>query len=138
MPGFPVLHYLLDFAQTHVHQVGDAIQPTHPLSLPSPPGPQSFPVSQLFSSGSQSIGASVSASVLPMNIQDLISFRIDWFDLLAVQGTLKSLFQHHNSEASILWYSALFMVQLSSRYMTNGKTIALTIDICWLSDVSAF
>ena len=99
MPGFPVLHYLLDFAQTHVHQVGDAIQPTHPLSLPSPPGPQSFPVSQLFPSGSQSIGASVSASVLPMNIQDLISFRIDWFDLLAVQGTLKSLFQHHSLKA---------------------------------------
>ena len=65
--------------------------------------------------------------VLPMNIQGLISFRIDWFDLPGVQGTLKSLFQHHNSKASILRCSAFFMVQLSHPYMTTGKTIALTI-----------
>ena len=63
----------------------------------------------------------------PSEYSGLISFRIDWFDLLAVQGTLKSLLQHHSSEASILWHSAFFMVQLSHPYMTTGKTIALTI-----------
>jgi len=91
------------------------------------PASGSLPMNQLFASGGQSIGASASASVLQMNIQDLISFRIDWFDLLAVQGTLKSLFQHHSLKASILWCSAFFMVQLSHLYMTTGKTIALTI-----------
>ena len=79
-------------------------------------------MSQFFTSGGQSIGVSV--SVLPMNIQD--SFRIDWFDLLAAQGTLKSLLQHHISKASILWHSAFFMVQLSHSQMTTGKTVALT------------
>ena len=87
-----------------------------PQSLPAS---GSFPVSQLFTWGSQSIGASASASVLPMNTQD-------WLDLLAVQGTLKSLLQHHSSEASVLLCSAFFMVQLSHPYMTTGKTIALT------------
>ena len=77
-----------------------------------------------FLSGGQRIGASASGSVLPLNIQD-ISFRTDWFDL-AVQGTLKSLHQHHSSKASILWCLAFFMVQLSHPYMTTGKTIALT------------
>ena len=81
-------------------------------------------MSQFFTSGSQSIGAS--ASVLPMNIQ-LISFRTDWFDLLVVQGTLKSLLQYHTSKASTLWCSAFFMVQLSHPYMTTGKTKALTL-----------
>ena len=79
-------------------------------------------MSQLFASGGQSIGAL--ASVLPKNIQDL-----DWLDLLAVQGTLKSLLQHHNSKASVLQCSAFFMVQLSYLYMTTGKTISLTIGI---------
>jgi len=96
-------------------------------------------VSQFFASGGQSIGASASASVLPMNIQDfrmtgifrnipmnIPSFRMDRFDLLAVQGTLRSLLHHHSSKASILWCSAFFMVQLSHPYMTTGKTIALT------------
>ena len=78
-------------------------------------------MSQLFASGGQSTGVSASASVLPM-----LSFRMDWFDLFAVQGTLKSLLQHHSSKASILWHSAFFIVQLSHPYMTNGKTIALT------------
>jgi len=125
IPGFPVFHYLPEFAQTCVHWVDDAIQPSHPLSSPSPPGfnlfpvSGSFPVSQFFASCGQSIGASVSASVLPMNIQG-------WF-FLAVQGTLKSLLQHHISKASILWCSAFFMVQLSHVYMTTGKTIALTL-----------
>ena len=67
----------------------------------------------------------------------LISFRMDWLDLLAVQGTLKSLLEHHSSKASILWHSAFFIVQLSHPYMTTGKTIALT-DLCWQSNVSAF
>ena len=86
----------------------------------------SFPMSQFFASGGQSIADSVSASVLPMNIQDWFPSELDWLDLLAVQGTLKSLLQHHSSKASILWHSAFFMVQLSHPYMTTGKTIALT------------
>ena len=80
-------------------------------------------MSQFFASGGQSIGVSASASVLPMNI---LSFRIDWLDLLAVQGTLKCLLQHHSSKASILRCSAFFIVQLSHPYMTTGKTVALT------------
>ena len=112
-PGLPVLHQLPEPSQTHVHWVSDVIQPSHPLLPPSPPA---FNISQhqgLFkwvsSSGGQIIGASASASVLPMNIQGWISFRMDWLDLLAVQGTLKSLLQHHSSKASILWRSAFFM-----------------------------
>ena len=97
----------------------------HPLLLPPSvfPASGSFQMSQFFTSGGQNIGASASASVLPMNIQD---FRMDWLDLLAVQGTLKSLLEHHSSRASILWHSAFFMVQLSHPYVTSGKTIALT------------
>ena len=82
-------------------------------------------MSQLFTSGGQSIGISASTLVLPMNTQDW-SFRMDYLDLLAVQGTLKSLLQHHSSKASILLCSAFFIVQLSHPYMTTGKTIALT------------
>ena len=78
-------------------------------------------MSQLFASGGQSIGASASSSVLPMSIQELISFRVDWFDLLAVQGALKSLLQHHDSKASILWHSNFLMVQLSRVYMSTGE-----------------
>ena len=98
---------------------------SHPLLLlPSiSPASGSLPVSWLFTLGGQRIGASTSASVLPMNT--LISFRIDWLDL-AVQGTLKNILQHHNSKTSILWCSVFFMVQLSYPYMTIGKTIALT------------
>ena len=85
-------------------------------------------MSQFLASGGQSTGVSVSASasVLPMNHSGLVSFRIDWLDLLAVQGTLKSFLQHHSSKASILRHSAFFIVQLSHPYMTTGKTIALT------------
>ena len=83
-------------------------------------------MSQFFASGGQSIGISVSASVLPMNIPGLISFRIDRFDLHSVQGTLRSLLQHYSSKASILWCSAFFTVQLSNPYMTTGKTKVLT------------
>ena len=83
-------------------------------------------MSQFFASGGQSVGVSASASVSPSNeYSGLISFRIDWLDLLAVQGTLKSLFQHHSSKASILRRSAFFIVQLSHPYMTTGKTVAL-------------
>ena len=94
--------------------------------LQSFPASGSFPMSQFFTSGGQSIGVSALASVLPMNSQGLISFRIDWLDLLAVQGTLKNLLQHASSKASVLLCSAFFIVQLSHPYMTTGKTIALT------------
>ena len=94
-----------------------------PQSLPAS---ESFPMSQLFAWGGQSIGVSALASVLPKNVSWLISFRMDWLDLLAVQGTLRSLLQHHSSKVSILWRSAFFTVQLSHPYITTGKTIALT------------
>ena len=83
-------------------------------------------MSQFFSSGGQSFGVSASTSVPSNEHPGLISFRMDMLDLLAVQGTLKSLLQHHSSKASILWHSAFFIVQLSHPYMTTGKTIALT------------
>ena len=83
-------------------------------------------MSQFFALGGQSTGVSASTSVLTMNIQGLVSFRIDWLDLLAGQRTLKSLLQHHSSRESIFWSSAFFTVQLSHPYMTTGKTIALT------------
>ena len=128
--GFPVHHQLLELAQTHVHWVGYAIQPSHPLSSPSPV----FSLSQhqgLFQWVSSSHQL---AKVLKFQLQyspsneysGLISFTIDWFDLFAVQGTLKSLLQYHSSKASILWHSTFFLVQLSHPYMTTGKTIALT------------
>ena len=131
MPHFHGLHYLPEFAQTHVHRVGDAIQPTHPLSPPSPPA---FSLSQhqgLFQwDGSSHQVAKVLELQFQHQSSQLIfrvdSFRIDWFDLLAVQGTLKSLLQHHSSKASVLQGSAFFMVQLSHPFMTTGKTLALT------------
>ena len=130
MPGFPVHHQLPEFTQIHVHQVGDAIQPSHPLLSPSPPAPIP-PSIRIFSIESTLHMRwpkywSFSFSNSPSNeYPGFISFRIDWFDL-AVQGTLKSLLQHYSSKASILWPSAFFMVQLSHQYMTTGKTIALT------------
>ena len=101
----------------------------HPLLLPPSifPSIRVFLTSQLFTSGGRRIGTSASASVLPMNTQDWSSCRMDWLDLLAVQGTLKNLLQHYSSKASILWHSGFFVVQLSHPYMTSGKTIALTI-----------
>ena len=144
MPGLPVHHQLLELAQTHVHWVGDAIQPSHPLSSPSPPA---FDLSQhqgLFNESvlhirwprCWSFSFSMSASI---EYSGLISFTMDWLDLLVVQGTLKSLLQHHSSKASILRCSAFFTVQLSHPYMTTGKTIALTRwNLCWQSNVSAF
>ena len=91
--------------------------------LQSVPASGSFPVSQFFISGGQSIGASASAS--SNEYSGLISFRIDWLDLLVIQGTLKSLLQHHSSKASILQWSAFFVIQLSHPYMTTGKAIAM-------------
>ena len=131
IPGFPVLHYLPEFVQTHVHWIGDTIQPSHPQSHPSLPALNFSQNQGLF----QWVGSSHQvAKILEFQLQhksfneysELISFRIDCFDLLAVQGTLKSLLQHHSSKASVLWCSAFFMVQLSHSYMTTGKTIALT------------
>ena len=130
IPGFPVLHHLPELIQTHVHQVGYAIQPSHPLLSPSPPV---FNLSQhqVFSNESVLIRWpkhwSFSFSISPSNeYSRLISFRMDWMHLLAVQGPLKSLLQHHSAKASILWCSAFFIVQLSHPYTTMGKTIALT------------
>ena len=92
--------------------------------LQSFPASGSFQMSQFFTSGGQSIGVSASVLVLPMNIQDWFSIRMDWLDLLATQGTLKTLLQHHSSKASVLQSSAFFTVQLSHQYTTTGKTIA--------------
>ena len=128
-PGLPVHHQHLELNQTQGHRVGDAIQPSYPLLPPSPPA---FNLS--LHQGLCTLHIrwpkywSLSYSIIPSNeYSGLLSFRMDWLDLLAVQGTLKSLLQHHTSKASILWYSAFFIVQLSHAYMTTGKTIALTI-----------
>ena len=133
-PGLPVHHQLPELTQTHVHWFGDAIQPSHHLPSPSP----AFNRSQhqgLFKWVSSSHQV---AKILEFQLQHqslnqsneysgLISFRMDWFDLLAVQGTLKNILQHHSSKASILRHSAFFVVQLSHLYMTTGKSIALTM-----------
>ena len=133
MPGLPVHHQLPAFTQTHVHRVSDAIQPSHSLSSPSPPAP--IPPSVRVFSNESTLRMRwpkywrFSFSIIPSKeIPGLISFRMDWLDLLAVQGTLKSLLQHHSSKASVLWCSAFFTVQLSQPYMTTGKTIALTAE----------
>ena len=144
MSGFPVLHCLLEFAQTHVHWVGDTMQTSYPLLSPSPPASNLsqyqglFIMSGLFPSGSQSFGASASAWVFQMNIQGW--FLYNWL--------LWSPFSPRNSQESSptpqfksisLWCSAFFTVQLSHPYMTTGKTIAMTIWIlCQQSNVSGF
>ena len=118
MPGLPVRHQLPESTQTHVHRVSDAIQPSHPLSSPSPA--LNLSQHQVFSNESALRVRwpkywSFSFNISPSNEHPgLISFKIDWFDLLAVQGILKSLLQHHSSKASILQCSAFFMVQLTS------------------------
>ena len=134
-PGFLVHHQLLELTQTHVHRVGDAIQPSHPLSSASPPAPNPSQNQGLFQWSVLHIRWpkywSFSFSISPFNeYSGLIFFRMDWLDLLAVQGTLKSLRQHHSSKASTLQCSAFFIVQLSHPYMTTGKTIALTRWTC--------
>ena len=130
-PGLPVHHQLPEFTETHVHRVSDAIQPSHPLSSPSPPAPNPSQHQSLSNESTLRMRWpkywSLSYSIIPSKeIPELISFRMDWLDLLAVQGTLKSLLQHHSSKASILRCLAFFTVQLSHPYMTSGKTIALT------------
>ena len=132
MPGLPVHHQLPEFTQTHVHRVSDAIQPSHPLSSPSPPA-LNLSQHQVFSNESAHRIRwpkywSFSFSISPSNeYSGLISFRMDWLDLLAVQVTLKSLLQCHSSKSSILRHSASFIVQLSHPHMTTGKIIVLTI-----------
>ena len=135
--GLPVHHQLSEFTKTHVHSVGDAIQPSHPLSSPAPPA---FNLSQhqVFSNESAlcikwpkywSFSFSISLS---NEHPGLISFRMDWLDLLAVQGSLKSLLQHNSSKASILQHSAFFTVQLSHPYLTTGKTLVVKWCPCFL------
>ena len=142
-PGLPVHHQLLEFTQTHVHWVGDAIQPSHPRSSPSP---LAFDLSQhhgLFKwvSSLHQVAKvwEFQLNISPSNEHSgLIFFRMDWLDLLAVQGTLKSLLQHHSSKASILRHSAFFIVQLSHLYvyitqyitwlyMTSSQTYLFTV-----------
>ena len=129
-PGFPVLHYLSEFAQTHAHQ---SVMPSNHLILCCPflLLPSIFPSIRVFSSEStlhirwpEYWGFHISLS---SEYSGLIFFRMGWLDLLAVQGTVKGLLQHHSSKASILQHSAFFIVQFSHPYMTTGKAIALTI-----------
>ena len=125
-PGFPVLHQLPGLAQTYVHWVRDAIQPSHPL-FPPCPSVFNFSLNQGLLIRWPKYW-SFSFIISPSNeYSGLISFRIDCLDLPEVQGTLKSLLQHHSSKASVLQCSAFFMAQLSDSYMTTGKNIALKI-----------
>ena len=130
MPGLSDHHQFLESTQTHVHWVDDAIQPSHPLSSPSPPALIS-PSFRVFSS---ELVLHIrwpkywcfSFTISPTNEHPgLIYFRMDWLDLLVIQGPLKSLLQHHSSKASVLQCSAFFMVQLTHPYMTTGKNIDL-------------
>ena len=142
LPGFPVPHYPLEFTQTHVHWVGDAISyPLPPTSLFA----FNLSLHQVFSNESDlhirwPKYRSFHFSISPSNeYSELISFRTDWFDLFAVQETFKNLLQRHDLKALIIQHSAFFMVQLSHPYITTGKTKALTIPtFCRQSDVSAF
>ena len=134
--GFPVHYQLPELTQSHVHRVGDAIQPLHPLSLllllPLLLPLSIFPTFRVFSNASALHIRwpkfwSFSFIISPSNEYSwLISYRIDWLELLAVQGTLKNFLQHHSSKASILRHSGFVIVQLSHPYMITGKTIALT------------
>ena len=127
-PSLPVHHQLTELTQTHVHPVGDAIQPSHPLSSPSP---SALNPSQLRIFSSESTlyirwpkDWSFSFSISPSNeYTGLTSFMIDWFDFLAVQGTLKSLLQHHSLKASILWCSAFLIVQLSQAMIVSCNSV---------------
>ena len=129
-PSLPVLHQLPEFTQTHVHWVGDAIQPSHPLSSPSLPVLNLSQHQGLFKwvSSSHQVAKiwSFVFNINPSNEHSGLTFRMDWLDLLEVQGTLKSLLQHHSSKASILRHSVFFILQLSRPNMTTKKTIALT------------
>ena len=138
-PGFPVLHHLLEFAQTQVHWVSDAIQTSRSLSSPLLL-PSMFPSIRVFSNelalcirwqNSWSFSLSINPS---SESSGLISFRIDWFDLLEVQGIFKSLLQHHSLKASIFPCSAFLMVKCSHLYMTTGKTMEMKVLIVQLLD----
>ena len=130
-PGLPVHHQLSESTQTHVHWVSDAIQPSHPLSSPSPPAPNPSQHQSLFQKVSSSHQV---AKVLKFQLQHQSYQWTPRTDLLSDElvgspcspGTLKSILQYHSSKASVLWHSAFFIVQLSHTYMTTGKTIALT------------
>ena len=135
MPGLPVPHHLLEFAQVHVHCISDAIPPSHPLTPSSPPALNlsqhqglfqwvisSHQMTKILEPQTKYWNFSISP---PSEYSGLISLKINWFELLALQGTFRSLLQHHSSKASIFWHSA-FMVQFSQPYVTTGKTIALT------------
>ena len=144
MPDFSVLHYFPEFTQTHVHWVSDLIQPYHPL-LTSSPLALNGPSIRTFSSESALHIRwpeywSFSFSISPFNeYSGLISFRMDWLNLLEDQGTLKSPLQHYSSKASILEHTAFFMVQLSHLCMTTGKNHSFdNMDLFQQSDVSAF
>ena len=125
-PSLPVQHQLSELAQTHVHHVGDAIQPSYPLLSPSPPA---FNLAQHQGLSKESVLCirwptywSFCFSISPSNeYSQLISLMIDWFDLPVAQETIRSLLQHHNSKAPILWRSGFFTVQLSQLYMTLGR-----------------
>ena len=134
MPGFPIHCQLQKLTQAHVHRLGDAIQPFHPVfsfssCLQYFLTSGSFPMSQFFPSGGQIIGASASTSVLPVNIQDgfFFFFRMDWFDLLTVQGTLKSLLQHHSSKGicvchlSVMSYSPCWDLTTRTEFKQHVK-----------------
>ena len=130
-PCLPVHHQLPEFTQTHVHRVGGAIQPSHPLLSPSSPAPSPSQHQSFFQwvNSLHEVAKywSFSFSIIPSKeIPGLISFRMDWLGLLAVQGTPKSFLQHHSSKASVLQCSAFVTVQLSHPKMITGKTIALT------------
>ena len=144
-PGLPVHHQLPEFTQTHVHRVSDAIQPSHSLPSPSPPALNLSQLQGLFKwvSSSPQVAKVLQSQPQHQFFQSLpgcwsfqhlgpISFRMDWLDLLAVQGTLKSLLQHHGSKASLLWCLALFIVQLSHPYLTTGKTIAWCLGLLFI------
>ena len=132
MPGFSVLHYVLEFAKTHVHWVSDAIQPSHPLSPPSPPAPNPSQHQGLFQWVSSSyqvakvLELQLQTSVLPMNIQDWFPLGLTGLISLQSKGLSRVFSQHHSPKASILQQSAFFIVQIWHPHMTTGKTIALT------------
>ena len=124
--GFPVQHQPLELTQTHVHRLGDAKQPSYPLSSPSPPPFNLSKHQSLFNGSALCIRWpkywSLRFTISPSNkYSGLISFRMDWMDLPSVQETLKSLLQHHSSKALILPYTVFIILQLSHPYMTTGK-----------------
>ena len=123
-PGLPVHHQLLEFTQTRIHRVSDAIQPSHPLSSPSPPAPNPSQHQSLFqrvnSSHEVAKVLEFHFSIIPSKEIPELIFRMDWLDILVVQGTLKSLLQHYSSKVSILRHLAFFTVQLSNPYMFSS------------------